>query len=284
MKILYCGDSAVGGAANYLLGVLADMKAAVTHVPPSRTLDAAKASRRWDLVILSDYPAAQARGVDRVLADSIRSHGAGLLMLGGWASYSGPFGGWRGTRVESLLPVTCLAGDDRTNFPGGATMLPAVGMPGSSKATRAMRVAAGQPSSGAKAEARGIRADALPPQRAILGGLSFRSPAAICGFNALRPRPDAVVLLEARPIRIKGTPADPRLRFCRKSHPLLVVRDGTPRAAAFATDLAPHWCAGLVDWGGAHRRLAVANGHAVEVGRDYIRFVRQLVEWTAGRR
>lgn len=284
MKILYCGDSAVGGAANYLLGVLADMKAAVTHVPPSRTLDAAKASRRWDLVILSDYPAARARGVERVLADSIRSQNSGLLMLGGWASYAGPFGGWKDTRIESLLPVTCLSRDDRTNFPGGATMLPAVGVAGGTGPGMQRRVGRGHQAAPGATGAHGRPGDAASPYRAILGGLSFRSPAAICGFNAFRPRPGATVLLEARPVRVKGTPSAPRLQFCRRRHPLLVVKDGPRRSAAFATDLAPHWCAGLVDWGGGHRRLPVAGGHAVEVGRDYIRFVSRLVEWTAGLR
>ncbi len=35
MRVFYAGDSPVGGAANYLRGVLREMKARVTHLPPS---------------------------------------------------------------------------------------------------------------------------------------------------------------------------------------------------------------------------------------------------------
>ncbi len=127
------------------------------------------------------------------------------------------------------------------------------------------------------------------PARVILKGLGFRSPAAICGFNAVKPKSGSVVVLEARPVRLKGTQGSASLRFCHRKHPLLVVAerdsgDRRLRSAALATDLAPHWCAGLVDWGGRHRKLTVTDGQAVEVGCDYIRFVTQLVDWTAGHR
>jgi len=49
--------------------------------------------------------------------------GGGLLMVGGWSSFSGRFGhgGYFNTPVEHALPVTCLPGiDDRVETPEGA--------------------------------------------------------------------------------------------------------------------------------------------------------------------
>jgi uncharacterized membrane protein len=48
--------------------------------------------------------------------------GGGLLMIGGWTSFSGRFGhgGYYDTPVEEALPVTCLKGvDDRVEAPEG---------------------------------------------------------------------------------------------------------------------------------------------------------------------
>lgn len=48
--------------------------------------------------------------------------GGGLLMVGGWTSFSGRFGhgGYYDTPVEEALPVTCLKGlDDRVETPEG---------------------------------------------------------------------------------------------------------------------------------------------------------------------
>jgi len=51
--------------------------------------------------------------------------GGGLLMIGGWTSFSGRFGhgGYYDTPVEEALPVNCLKGlDDRLETPEGAVV------------------------------------------------------------------------------------------------------------------------------------------------------------------
>lgn len=52
-------------------------------------------------------------------------NGGGLLMVGGWTSFSGRFGhgGYYDTPVEEALPVTCMKGiDDRVETPEGVNV------------------------------------------------------------------------------------------------------------------------------------------------------------------
>lgn len=52
-------------------------------------------------------------------------NGGGLLMIGGWSSFSGRFGtgGYYDTAVEEALPVNCLKGmDDRVEVPAGVNV------------------------------------------------------------------------------------------------------------------------------------------------------------------
>lgn len=242
MRVLYAGDGPIAGAARYLLGVLRTLRADVVHVPPTRALAPAALRRPYDLIILSDMPArrvppAARRGIVRAVEG-----GSGLLMVGGWASFSGPFGGWRGSEIEDLLPVRCLPRDDRTNFPGGAAVLPAA-------------------------------------RHGILRGLPFARPAAVCGLNRVLPRPGARVLLEARPVRVRG--GGRTASVDRRGLPLLVVDDR--RRGAFTSDFAPHWAGGLVDWGGRTMKIPVAPGVGIEVGEAYVRLVGGIVRFLAGR-
>ena len=62
--------------------------------------------------------------------------------------------------------------------------------------------------------------------------------------------------------------------------PLLVVGEcGRGRTAALATDVAPHWVGGLVDWGDG-RVVQEVNAGAIDVGNLYARFFRNLLVWT----
>jgi uncharacterized membrane protein len=49
--------------------------------------------------------------------------GGGLMMLGGWLSFSGAreTGGWRRSRLAPILPVECLVGEDLTESSAGFT-------------------------------------------------------------------------------------------------------------------------------------------------------------------
>lgn len=230
MRILYAGDSPVGGPANYLLGILRSLKADFVHVPPGKTLKENLLKRRFDALIFSDYPRRNVPAAsERRIIEQVKA-GSGLLMVGGWGSFSS--GGWRGSLIEEFLPVTCLNRDDRVNLPGGAWIV----------------------------EKR---------KHAMFRGMSFKNPPVICGLNRVRPRKGARVILTAREIRR------------RKEFPLLIA-DSARRIACLTTDLAPHWCGGLVDWGSYRKKLRVTKEIWIEVGQAYVRFVSSLLRWVAG--
>lgn len=248
MRVLYAGDGPIGGAADYLLGLLRSVRAQVRHVLPTQTLTPRLLQAPYDLIILSDFPRARApQATQRAIGRQV-AEGAGLLMVGGWASFAGPRGGWRGSLVETMLPVACRRQDDRRAFPGGALMAPLASHPS-------------------------------------VRGLSFASPPVICGLNRLRVTSRGRVVLGARAILARPAAVRGRYRMALSAelHPLLVVSDGPRgRAAALATDVAPHWCGGLVDWG-RPRRLRVTRAVTIEVGEQYVRFVTGLLRWL-GRR
>ncbi len=243
MKILFAGEN-VGGSANYYLGVFNRMKARVTHAPSSKTLRASAVSSSIDAIILSDFskkdlpPEAEKRIAERV------NRGAGLMMVGGWGSFSGPFGKWRGSVIEKLLPVLCSKNDDRINYPQGA--YPVFNQPHS-----------------------------------IIKGLSFLRPPMICGLNRLAPKKQSISVLLAQPLRANAA-SKLVLRLERKVPFLVVHSDQRLKTAALATDLAPHWCGGLVDWGKKRLKLRVNDGVQVEVGENYALFLSGMVRWLAG--
>ncbi len=247
MRVLYTGDSPAGGAANYLLGIFKYLKAEYVHIPPSVALNERWFRIPFDVFIFSDYSRKQlSPRLERLIAKKVEE-GAGLLMIGGWGSFSGPFGGWKGSLIEKMLPVTCLGRDDRLNFPGGALMLPEKRHP-------------------------------------VLDRVIFSKPPVICGLNRVRPKKNSTVILAARKISVKsrGKYNSGSVALAKQGEPLLVIHgDPAIRTAAFATDAAPHWCGGLVDWGGKSRRLHVKDDIWVEVGSAYIRFFSNLIQWLA---
>jgi uncharacterized membrane protein len=242
MKVLYAGDSPVGGPANYLLGILKFLRADYVHLPPAEVLRPQLFKRNFDAIVLSDYSKKQVPAAsEKLIRDQVRS-GTGLLMVGGWGSFSGPFGRWRGSAVERLLPVTCARRDDRVNFPGGALAV-------------------------------------VKQNHPVLRSLPFREPPVICGLNRIRPKKGARVVLVARRVLFRS--GRPFLEV--REYPLLVI-DSLPggRVAALATDLAPHWCGGLVDWGKKKKKILIRKGISVEIGDQYVRFVGSLLKWLAG--
>ena len=64
-------------------------------------------------------------------------------------------------------------------------------------------------------------------------------------------------------------------------YPVLVVGSaGQGRTAAFASDVAPHWVGGFVDWGETRVAAQAPGGPAIEVGVAYSQFWKQLLAWT----
>lgn len=236
MKVFYAGDSPAGGPANYLLAILRRAKAKVTHLPPGKPLKRSYLKNQFDLIILSDYSRSQAgqEGEIAIAAQVIK--GAGLLMIGGWGSFSGPFGKWSGSVIEDLLPVSCLKKDDRINFSSGAW------------------ITAGE--------------------KNALKSFSFRPSPVLCGLNIVKPKKFSRVALNAQPLVASGKRG---LKLSSKKYPLLVFSTGKIRSAALTTDLAPHWCGGLVDWGTKRLKLPVAGSIQVEIGDQYVRFVETIL-------
>ena len=237
MKVLYAGDSPPGGSADYLLGILYRLRASVRHVLPQQPLSLRLARECYDAIILSDYPRrALPAAADRILVQQV-DRGAGLLMVGGWASFAA--GGWQHSLLATRLPVVCRTADDRVHLPGGAAVCASNRHP-------------------------------------MFRGFSFRDAPVICGLNTVRPRRASRVVLTARKIIRTGR----TMRLDDDAYPLFVIgTDSSRRVAALTTDLAPHWCGGLVDWGSRRVRLAVTPRIRIEVGDRYVRFVSSLLRW-----
>ena len=242
-RILYAGDSPAGGPANYLLAILGTLPVSVTHIPPGVKLELKTLEKKeFDAFILSDYSRADlSHQAEKEIANSVRLLRAGLLMIGGWGSFSGPFGKWNGSLVERLLPVSCLTGDDRRNVCTGLLI--------------------------------------EPVKRAFLiKDFSFENAPVICGLNEVRLKPRSKVVLRARVLtNRKGKPLAGRKSYPL----LVTSETEGFRTAALMTDLAPHWCGGWVDWGKKRVTLPVKRGITVEVGAEYVRFAALLLRWIA---
>lgn len=246
--ILYMGDTSLDGAAGYLAGLLSHWKLGFDYVPSDQPYVPAEANFDYRLVVLSDYPSKNLGPVaQQMIADAVAG-GAGLLMVGGWESFCGFGGDWAGTILAEALPVHIGSVDDRVNCDQPALLRCRQG------------------------------------DHPINLGLPWdQRPPTVGGFNRVTPKPSARVLLEVE--RFSARVDGDRFAFATLDvHPMLVVRQhGRGRAAALATDLAPHWVGGMVDWGDEPGRRVTAQAPGswgIEVGNLYAKFVHQLIHWT----
>lgn len=242
-SIIYFGDTALGGAAAYLAGLLNHWELQYDYVPSNVVADASLFAAERSLFVLSDYPAAMMdERLQRLLLAQVEQ-GAGLLMCGGWESFHGQGGDWNGTPIGNALPVEIAAVDDRVNCD------------------------------------RPVLVRRLAEHPAVAGLPWDERPPVIGGYNRVRAKPEASVLLEARQYaaRFEG---DACVFEPAERDPLLVVGSwGEGRTAALTTDVAPHWVGPLVDWGLQRTSAQTPGAEAVEVGSDYARFLRQLIGW-----
>lgn len=271
--ILYLGDGDMSGAAAYLSGVMLLNDLPFERVDSGQRPSDDVGSPRYDAYVLSDYPRDRFRDgqLERV-RDAVDA-GAGLLMLGGWESFHGRLGEYHDTVLAELLPVEMLADDDRRNFAQPVMVCPKCSHP-------------------------------------ILDGLPWNRPPFVGGFNQFKAKRDSETLLEAIccDVRLAGEDrvADcDREDFCRTSgkaieervsiplpngstafvsmtdvFPMLVVGHfGRGKTAALATDVAPHWIGGFVDWGAERVAQDLPGGDGIEVGSDYAKFFAQLIRW-----
>jgi uncharacterized membrane protein len=241
-RICYLGDDDLTGAAAYLAGIMSHHGLVYDHVPSNRAPEDELLARGHSLYVVSDYPASNFGDEQmELIVDRVRD-GSGLVMLGGWESFHGRIGEYHDTPLADALPVTMLDGDDRCNC--------------------------AQPCVVDKAA-----------EHPILDGLPFDSPPLIGGFNRLGPGADSDTLLTC--VRFRVRRGRDGFDFIRgEEAPLLIVGShGSGRTAALATDVAPHWVGGWVDWGDGRLIVEVGPGF-VEVGNWYARFFRNLLVWS----
>jgi uncharacterized membrane protein len=261
LRLLYAGDDDIDRAAGYFACVMHDLGWEIDYIcseelPPSELCDPAALSR-YDLIVLSDFGPDENHSPFMEAIASAHHRGVPFLMIGGWGSFCGDNNWYLGNPVADILPVDLRRGDDRVNHWQGIALSPAP--------------------------------DAPP----ALADLPWDRPPLVAGCNRLIPGRNSRVLLTGAPLQLGpgGTPAtaegepEPPL-------PLLIRRD---RSWALAFDLAPHWIAGMVDWGNERRSLELGRAEylpgseergvfpaarklGVEVGNYYIAFIRNLIE------
>ncbi len=229
MKILYLGDNA-GSSAEYLKDVLKELEHEVEHVD-SQT-DCPDLNGQYDVVIVSDYPAAKLiEPKAKALIEKVQA-GTRLVMLGGWDSFNGRGTNYAKHALAEILPVSLQDQDDRVNAPQGLVLV-------------------------ADAELKSN----LP--------LDWQTPPIICGYNAVEAKDGVQHLVWAHPVQSNGVTIS-----LLQAVPLVVKHtQGQGSVVACMTDVAPHWCGGLVDWGNERRAL-----EHVEVGDMYLQFIRFLLE------
>jgi len=123
-RILFLGEGDLAGPARYLAAVLRWMKLPFDHRPDRAKIPKLwRTPRRYGAIVLSDYRYASFTDCSREwLLEEVRERGTGLIMIGGWASFTGLVGGYAGTPIERLLPVHCVPKDDRVNWAPGSVM------------------------------------------------------------------------------------------------------------------------------------------------------------------
>lgn len=273
--VCYLGDDALDRAAVYLSGIMTHFEIPFEYVSSTESLPPDFEPDRYSLFILSDYP--HKKFLETQLERIVESveKGIGLLMIGGWESFHGQLGEYHESSLKSVLPVEMRNSDDRRNY--------------------------SQPVL--------IRRKRMHP---ILDDLPWHTPAGIGGFNAFTPKKGMETLLES--VRFDVKILGDNVTDCEQegvctidgatltaiasvehesgdtftfspvsTQPLLVVgKHGNARTAALATDVAPHWVGGFVDWGTERLSQKLPNGCTIEVGNCYARFFRNLLLWAAG--
>jgi uncharacterized membrane protein len=193
--------------------------------------------------VISDYPAERLGDAAMARLALNVEQGAGLVMVGGWESFHGRLGEYHHSPLAAVLPVTMQSCDDRRNF------------------------------------AQPCLIEKLCDHE-ILAGLPWDQPPGIGGINAVMARPGAETLLAAAQFSVRRTEQAYQFVPAGRAPLLIVGRHGSGRTAALATDVAPHWVGGLVDWGD-QRIVQEVGGGMIEVGNWYARFLRNLVAWAA---
>ena len=114
-KICYLGDDHLQGAAAYLAAVLLHHGLAFDHVPTAEPPPADFISRPYAVYVVSDYSAACFGEANMRHVAAHVEQGAGLVMFGGWQSFSWRAGEYHRSPLADVLPVAMQSCDDRRN-------------------------------------------------------------------------------------------------------------------------------------------------------------------------
>ncbi len=244
-KILYAGDTSLTTAASYLAGILASSGLEFDYLASDQPIRPALSDSKHALYIISDYPVNNWQDEDFNAVIEAVTSGVGLLMLGGWESFHGLAGQYNNSPLAQLLPVEMLDSDDRVN--------------------------SSQPWVIEKLRS-----------HPTVDGLPFdESPTYVGGFNRITPKADATEILSLRHVEISSSKQGAYEFRAGKTEPLLVLGSfGHGRTAAFASDVAPHWVGGFVDWGQKRLAAEAEGATEIEVGNDYAEFFTRLIRWT----
>ena len=243
-KICYLGDDSLTGAAAYLGGIMRHFGMPFDYVASDRSPPAAFCTEAYAAYVVSDYPATRWNADQMAFVAEAVRQGSGLAMFGGWESFFGRLGEYHRSPLADVLPVVMEEEDDRRNCAQPCLL---------------KKVA----------------------EHPILDGLPWDQPPGIGGFNAVMPKPDATTLLEGVRFSVRSSGGVFSFQPLN-SVPLLVVgQHGRGRTVALATDVAPHWVGGMVDWGDARITQDIGEGF-VEIGNWYAMFFRNLLAWVMG--
>jgi len=243
LRVIYVGDTSLDTAAGYLAGLMTRWEWPFVYVSSDTQLSQAVVDQPFNLLVVSDYPAAEMNAsVQQSVLKQVDA-GAGLLMFGGWESFQGSGGGWAGTALAEALPVQISETDDRVNCDHAVYAQPAGDHP-------------------------------------VTAGLPWKQrPPLIGGYNRVQPRPAAEVLLRGHHVHATADAGGFNYTAGEVTPLLTVGRHGKGRTAALATDVAPHWIGPMVDWGEQRVAAQAAGAGEIEVGSAYAQFLHQLLGW-----
>ena len=237
-RILYCGDDTLATAARYLGGVLKKERFFYDYLPSDARPSEVFLKTHYDLYILSDYPSRRFPGwALQRIAQNVRN-GSSLLMIGGWGSFKGVDGNYHQTSLRNVLPVRLLAHDDRVQ--GGLSY----------------RIT-------------------LEVRGRYFRGLDFRTSPGIAGYNRVLLKGGARPILSVQ--TLGQSSKSPGLHVVKKDPLFVLGSHGRGQVGALMTDLAPHWVGGLVDWGKRRIRIQLTHKVGIEIGENYLKFVKELI-------
>jgi uncharacterized membrane protein len=280
-SVLYLGDTTLEGAGAYLAGVMSYHNSSFDYLPSDRRFDSALFNNKYQAIIISDYPAGNFSNEQMDTIVEKVAEGMGLLMIGGWESFAG--GQYTETALSEVLPVIMQAEDDRVNCFAPCLVekvkeheilgsLPFEENPpciGGFNRLKSKPAAAGKPDSDTILLARRFKASYLPPPRSWLRqeAAGRDAEAGMDGNFTITP------LYESDPLLVVGTYPPGRRGLTGKQG----------RVCAFATDAAPHWVGGLVDWGNSRVIAQGPGARPIEVGNWYAELLANMINWTARR-